>query len=398
MLASYLIPTVETRLAASADEAVAVAEAIGYPVVIKLNSETITHKTDVGGVKLNLRDADAVRAAYTGIETSVAEHAGPGHFLGVTVQPMAKLEGYEIILGSSIDPQFGPVLLFGTGGQLVEVFKDRALGLPPLNSTLARRMMEQTKIYTALKGVRGRPPVDMNALEALMVRFSQLVVEQPWIKEIDINPLLASHEQLIALDARVVLHGNDVTEDTLPRPAIRPYPTQYVQPWTMRDGTSVTVRPIRPEDEPMLVRFHEALSERTVYLRYLKELKLSARVAHERLARLVFIDYNREMALVVVHRDPATGESSIIAVARLSKIQGTDAAEFAIVVADAYQGQGLGRELLQRLLDVGRAEKIGCIQGSILQDNTDMIRLSEDLGFRFTDVPGEPIVRAEVTL
>ena len=398
VLASYLIPTVETRLAASADEAVAVAEAIGYPVVIKLNSETITHKTDVGGVKLNLRDADAVRAAYTGIETSVAEHAGPGHFLGVTVQPMAKLEGYEIILGSSIDPQFGPVLLFGTGGQLVEVFKDRALGLPPLNSTLARRMMEQTKIYTALKGVRGRPPVDMNALEALMVRFSQLVVEQPWIKEIDINPLLASHEQLIALDARVVLHGNDVTEDTLPRPAIRPYPTQYVQPWTMRDGTSVTVRPIRPEDEPMLVRFHEALSERTVYLRYLKELKLSARVAHERLARLVFIDYNREMALVVVHRDPATGESSIIAVARLSKIQGTDAAEFAIVVADAYQGQGLGRELLQRLLDVGRAEKIGCIQGSILQDNTDMIRLSEDLGFRFTDVAGEPIVRAEVTL
>ena len=398
VLASYLIPTVETRLAASADEAVAVAEAIGYPVVIKLNSETITHKTDVGGVKLNLRDADAVRAAYTGIETSVAEHAGPGHFLGVTVQPMAKLEGYELILGSSIDPQFGPVLLFGTGGQLVEVFKDRALGLPPLNSTLARRMMEQTKIYTALKGVRGRPPVDMNALEALMVRFSQLVVEQPWIKEIDINPLLASHEQLIALDARVVLHGNDVTEDTLPRPAIRPYPTQYVQPWTMRDGTSVTVRPIRPEDEPMLVRFHEALSERTVYLRYLKELKLSARVAHERLARLVFIDYNREMALVVVHRDPATGESSGTAVARLSKIQGTDAAEFAIVVADAYQGQGLGRELLQRLLDVGRAEKIGCIQGSILQDNTDMIRLSEDLGFRFTDVAGEPIVRAEVTL
>lgn len=398
VLASYLIPTVETRLAADADAAVAAADSIGYPVVLKLNSETITHKTDVGGVKLNLRDAASVREAYTSIETSVGEKAGPGHFQGVTVQPMAKLEGYEIILGSSIDPQFGPVLLFGTGGQLVEVFKDRALGLPPLNSTLARRMMEQTKIYTALKGVRGRPPVDMIALETLMVRFSQLVVEQPWIKEIDINPLLASHEQLIALDARVVLHGAEMTEDTLPRPAIRPYPTQYVEQWTLRDGTPVTVRPIRPEDEPMLVRFHESLSERTVYLRYLKELKLNQRVAHERLARLVFIDYNREMALVVTHRDPATNESKIIAVGRLSKIHGTDDAEFAIVVADAYQGQGLGRTLLQRLIDVGRTEKISRIQGNILQDNADMLRLSEDLGFRFSDVEGEPIVRAEVTL
>src|SRR5262249_52782148 len=159
-------------------------EQIGYPVALKLYSETITHKTDVGGVELNLTNAVAVQQAYNAIESSVGEKAGPENFLGVSVQPMIKLDGYEIIIGSSLDPQFGPVLLFGSGGQLVEVYKDRALALPPLNTTLARRMMEQTLIFKALKGVRGRRPVDLAALEQLMVHFSQLVVEQKWIKEI----------------------------------------------------------------------------------------------------------------------------------------------------------------------------------------------------------------------
>ncbi|MBI4785925.1 MAG: acetate--CoA ligase family protein, partial [Chloroflexi bacterium] len=193
LLAAYGIPTVETRVARSEDEAIAAAGEIGYPVVLKLYSETITHKTDVGGVQLNLHDEADVRRAYRAIQDSVGQIANLPHaFLGVTVQPMVKLDGYELIVGSSIDPQFGPVLLFGSGGQLVEVFKDRALALPPLNTTLARRMMEQTIIFKALKGVRGRPPVDLAALEQLLVRFSQLVVEQRWIKEIDINPLLAT--------------------------------------------------------------------------------------------------------------------------------------------------------------------------------------------------------------
>ena len=170
---------------------------------------------------------------------------------------MVRLEGYELIIGSSLDSQFGPVLLFGTGGQLVEVFKDSALALPPLNTTLARRMMEQTRIYKALKGVRGRKPVDLDALEKLMVQFSYLVVEQRWIKEIDINPLIASPERLMALDARVVLHGPEVTEDKLPKLAIRPYPTQYVSPFTIKDGTKANIRLIRPEDEPLMIKFHQ---------------------------------------------------------------------------------------------------------------------------------------------
>jgi len=203
VLAAYGIPTLPSVIATSEDDAVAAAESMGYPVVLKLHSETITHKTDVGGVQLNLKNADAVRNAFRAIRDSVTAKVGAEHFGGTNVQPFAKLEGYEVILGSSIDPQFGPVLLFGMGGQLVEVFKDRALALPPLTTTLARRMMEKTRIYTALKGVRGRKPVDLAGLEQLLVRFSQLVVEQPWIKEIDINPLLASPERLLALSRRV---------------------------------------------------------------------------------------------------------------------------------------------------------------------------------------------------
>ena len=234
VLAAYGIPVPETLVAATEEEAVRFAAKIGYPVVLKLHSETVTHKSDVGGVQLNLGDEAAVRAAFAAIRSGSA-----GAFQGVTVQPMVRTRGYELILGSSTDAQFGPVILFGAGGELVEVIQDRALGLPPLNSTLARRLMEQTRIFKALSGVRGRKPVDLEALEQLMVRFSQLVTEQPWIKEIDINPLLVSSEQLIALDARIILHPPTLSESELPKTAIRPYPyairrTVDAQGWRRR--------------------------------------------------------------------------------------------------------------------------------------------------------------------
>jgi acetyltransferase len=292
---------------------------------------------------------------------------------------MISLDGYEIIIGSSADAQFGPVILFGLGGQLVEVFRDRALALPPLNTTLARRLMEQTRIYTALKGVRGRQSVDLAALEELLVRFSQLVVEQPWIKELDINPLLASSERLIALDARVVLHPAETPEEQLPRPCIRPYPVQYASSWKLRDGTEVVIRPIRPEDEPLLVKFHESLSEQTVYLRYFQALKLSQRVAHERLSRMCFIDYSRELALVAEHRD-AQGRPEIIAVGRLTRLP-SGTAEFALLVADRYQRHGLGSELLSRLLSYARDERLREVHGHILRDNTGMQHVVKKLGF-----------------
>jgi acetyltransferase len=395
LLATYGIPVVATTVAVSEAEAVAQADQIGYPVVLKLFSETITHKTDVGGVALNLLDAEAVHLAFRRIQRSVTETAGAENFLGVTVQPMVKLDGYEVIVGSSVDPQFGPVLLFGAGGQLVEVFKDRALGLPPLNTTLARRMVEQTKVHDALLGVRGRKAVDLAALDDLLVRFSHLVVEQPWIKEIDINPLLASPERLLALDARVVVYGQEVTADQLPRLAIRPYPIQWVRPWTLKNGTPVTIRPIRPEDEPLLIKLHQALSERSVYLRYFQPLKLSQRTAHERLTRICFIDYDRETVLVV-ERKQVDGTPEIIAIGRLSKLRGKNDAELAVLVDDRFQHQGMGTELYRRLIAIAREEKLDLVVSTILSENREMIAICEKLGFKLQADMEDGTVRAEL--
>ncbi len=382
LLSLYGIPTVETRIAANEDDAVKIAAQIGFPVVLKVFSETITHKTDVGGVQLNLPDEAAVRSAYRSIKTSVAEKTSPDQFAGVSVQPMAKLEGYELILGSSIDPQFGPVVLFGSGGQLVEVYRDRALALPPLNTTLAQRMMEQTRIFTALKGVRGRKPVNIAALEHLLVRFSQLVVEQPWIAEIDINPLLASPERLLALDARVVLHGPDVTLEQLPKPAIRPYPLQYVSAWKMKNGEDVTIRPIRPEDEPLMVKFHQTLSDRTVYLRYFSSLSLRRRVSHERLLRICFGDYDREIVMVAECRDADAKECRIMAVGRVNRLRAKNHAEVAVLVSDRYQNLGLGTELLRRVLQIAKQENLSQVSAEMMADNVAMQMIVKRLGFR----------------
>ncbi|MFN8465245.1 MAG: bifunctional acetate--CoA ligase family protein/GNAT family N-acetyltransferase [Caldilineaceae bacterium] len=397
IFAAYGIPTVETRLAATPDDAVREAAAIGYPVVVKLNSETITHKTDVKGVQLNLKNEADVRNAYEMIRAAVTERHGAEHFQGVTVQPMAKLDGYELIVGSSVDPQFGPVLLFGTGGTLVEVYKDRALGLPPLNTTLARRMMEQTKIFEALEGVRGRKAVDIEALERLLVRFSQLVVEQRWIKEIDINPLLASPERIIALDARVVLHDPSIKEEDLPQSAIRAYPAHLTGPFTIQTGEEVTIRPIRPEDEPLMASFNRTISPYSIYLRYFHPISPTQLVSHEQLAALCFVDYDREMALVAEMKDEK-GHIQIVGMGQLTKLQGTTDGEFALLVNDKYQRTGLGTELLSRLLDIGRDEKLERVVAEILPENEGMRRVCTKLGFKFSKVPDSNTLYAEIAL
>jgi acetyltransferase len=398
LLDAYGIPVAETRTAASVEEAVEAAEAIGYPVVVKLVSHTITHKSDVGGVRLDLPDDAAVRDAFSGIEAKVSEQHSASDFEGVSVQPMIDRDGYEIILGSTIDPQFGPVLLFGLGGTLVEVFKDRALGLPPLTATLARRMMEGTKIYTALKGVRGQESVDMAGLEQLLVRFSELVVEQPAIAELDINPLLASPQRLLALDARVILHPADVAKADLPHPAIRPYPRQYAKPWTSLTGQDCVIRPIRPEDESLVVDFHGRLSDESVYQRYFTKLGYEQRVAHERLVRVCFSDYDREIALVAEQIDPVTGRARVAGIVRLIRLHNSHTAEFSLIVCDECQGQGLGREMVRRIVEVGRAEGLERIVAEILSANGGMIRICQDLGFEIkADEDGET-VQAELRL
>jgi len=398
VLKAYGIPVVETRLAASEEEAVAAAQAIGFPVVLKLNSLTITHKTDVGGVKLNLANEAAVRDAFCAIQAAVTEKAGAQHFGGVSVQPMVLAEGYELILGSSIDSQFGPVLLFGTGGQLVEVFQDRALALPPLNTTLARRFIEQTKIFRALQGVRGRKPVNLAALEELLVRFSRLVTEQRWIKEIDINPLLASPERLIALDARVVVYGKDTDRSELPRLAIRPYPSRYEKPLALGDGAEIKIRPIRPEDEPLLVDFHNTLSERSVYLRYFHWMKLEQRTEHERLTRMCFIDYDRQMAFVAERNDPINGDRQIVAVGRLVKSHMADEAELAVIVSDGFQRRGIGTGIVRQLVEFARAEKLQRLTAAMLFENRPMQKVFERLGFRIQQGADSESIEAELIL
>jgi acetyltransferase len=289
------------------------------------------------------------------------------------------------------------VLLFGLGGQLVEVFKDRALAIPPLTTTLARRMMEQTKIYTALKGVRGRQSVDMAALERLLVRFGQLITEQPWIKELDINPLVASPEKLLALDARVVVYDKDTPESKLPKLAIRPYPVQYVDMWTAKDGTELTFRPILPEDESLLVELHQVLSDRTVVLRYGHPMLLQDRILHDRLARICHCDYDRDIPLVA-EKTNEDGSRSILAVGRLTKLSGSNNASMTVMVGDPYQGMGIGSELVCRVVDLARRENVDLLTAVLTEDNQSMQHIFKKQGFTFEPASEANLMVAKLDL
>lgn len=406
VLASHGIPVLETRLAKSLEEALDASATIGYPVVLKLHSERITHKSDVGGVWLDLGGPEAVRHAWETMARTIPERCGPEAFAGVSVQAMLPSHGaLELIVGSSLDPQFGPVILFGSGGTLVEVQRDSAVALPPLNTTLARRLMEQTRVFAALAGVRGGPPADQAAIEQLLVRLSQLVLEQPSIREVDINPLLVLPgdpvRPLVALDARIVLQPGDGASCHLPRPAIRPYPTNYIRRMELSDGTEVLIRPIRPEDEALLVAFHGQLSSDSVHLRYFHQMSLRHRTAHERLVRICCTDYDREMALVAEHPAMVDGrggqeERQVLAVARLSRLHGCNDAEFSLLVRDSHQRRGLGTSLLFQLLHIGRQEGIDHVLAEVLPENHGMRQICRKLGFSLRDA-GD-VVEARVDL
>jgi len=258
--------------------------------------------------------------------------------------------------------------------------------------------MEQTRIFAAFRGVRGRAPVDLGALEQLLVRFSRLVVEQPWIQEIDINPLLVSAERIVALDARVIVYGAGVRQQDLPKLAIWPYPVQYVWTFLMKDGTEANVRPIRPEDEPMVVHFHETLSERSVYFRYFHMINLERRIAHERLTRICFIDYDREMALVIERKEPTSGGREILGIGRLTGLREASGPEFAVVVSDQVQRLGLGTELLRRLVEVARGEGATRVTGYIVPENVAMQSVSKKLGFEISYSQQEEVMVAELTI
>ncbi len=300
--------------------------------------------------------------------------------------------GPEFLVASRTDAQFGPVLLFGAGGRDSLAWRDRALALPPLNTTLARRMMEQTSFFRALSeaGSAAAP----GSLEEFLVRFSRLVMEQRWIREMEINPLKLTAEGLSGQNARILLHPPGIGERDLPRPAIRPYPSQYTFEWQTKEGEETLIRPIRPEDEPLIVKFHETLSDLTVYYRYFHPMRLRQRVAHDRLIRICFVDYSREIALVCERKGPGNEGPQILGVGRIIRAPGAEEGEFAVVISDSCQRSGLGTELLRRLIWVAEQEGLDRISGDVLPDNAGMLRVCEKLGFRRQYAHEQGVVKA----
>jgi acetyltransferase len=388
------IPVVKTKTAQNSKEAAELAEVMGYPVVLKLLSKNITHKTEAGGIKLNLNNKEAVMQAFDDIKKSLKRYSPNEIFEGVTVQPMIKLsDGIEAIVGSSTDADFGPVLLFGSGGMLVEVTNDRSLAIPPLTTTLAKRMIEQTNIYKAMLGVRGQKPVDLLALQKLLVNFSNLIAACPEIAESDINPLFVSDSRIIALDARIVLHDiKDVA--SLPKLAIPPYPLQYIKKTKLKDQSLVTIRPIKPEDETLILEFLTDLSDITLKKqRYLEVFKYDELLKRKRLISFCFDDYDHEITLVVEN-----DEKEILAVGRITKFYDENNATFALIVKDSHQGKGIGSILLQQLLKVAKSEKIEKVMVQILNDNIPMQKMCKDLGFTITNQEGKAYILAEKQL
>jgi len=376
-LDAYDIPRVEGALAKSADQAATVALDIGYPVTLKISSQDILHKTDIGGVVTGIDSAQAVRDQYKAIIERAQKAKPDARIDGIYVQKMVSNIDYELILGAKKDKDFGSVILFGMGGISVELLNDVSIGLAPLNQVLARRVMEETNIYRALsKGLRNKKPVDLRLLEEVMVRFSNLIVDFPEIAEMDISPLVAANGKFCVLDARVIIDPNVIDHhQPFPHLVITPYPAKYIVPWKLKDGTEVTLRPVKPEDEPLELEFIRGLSTETSRFRFFQIIR---DLPHDALVRFCNIDYDREMAIIAEKRE---GDRTIeIGVSRLIIDPGKRRGEFAVVVADNYQGRGLGTKLVDMLIEFAREKGLETIYGTVMSENVKMIQLCEKLG------------------
>ncbi|MCS7096108.1 MAG: bifunctional acetate--CoA ligase family protein/GNAT family N-acetyltransferase [Nitrososphaerota archaeon] len=378
ILEFYNIPVVKTLVAKTADEAVGAASRIGYPVAIKVLSPQITHKTDAGGVALDLNSDAEVREAFERVVKRAKEYDPEAEVLGVTVQRMIKGQGYEVMVGAKKDPIFGPVILFGMGGLAVELYRDYAVGLPPLNQTLARRLIEETKAYHMLKGYRNLPPANIKLLEELLVRFSQLLVDFPQIKEIDINPLWINDREAYVLDARIVVDKDLVFKNLDPHQhlVISPYPKKYETLWRMRDGRHVLLRPIKPEDEPLWLEMFQNFSEESIRFRFFQIIKDTP---HEVRVRYCNIDYDRETAIVAELNEG--GSRKILGVVRISLESDGKRGEIAFIVADPWQGLGLGTKMVDYAIEVARDMGVETLYAIILPDNSKAINLLKNMGF-----------------
>ncbi|MEJ2090979.1 MAG: bifunctional acetate--CoA ligase family protein/GNAT family N-acetyltransferase [Syntrophobacterales bacterium] len=391
ILAAYGIPVTPTISASTSQAAARSANHLGYPVVMKIHSPQITHKTDVGGVKVGLTQEDEVKAAFDDMTAAARSQAPEAQILGVTLQPLVKPVDFELILGAKKDPQFGPLILFGLGGTYAEVLKDVAVELPPLNLMLAERLLQRTQVYRLLSGYRRLPAADLEKLEEIIMRLAQLVTDFPEIVELDINPLFITRGQPLAGDARMVVEESPVVA---PRHLIiAPYPNQYVSDWMLEDGTPVKLRPMRPEDEPLVADFLAVCSDETIYFRYFRRIK---RWTHDMLIRFTQNDYDREIGIMAVGAPP--GPEVMMGVSRLVTTPDRGEAEFAIIVADAWHGRGLGSKLIQRLIEVARDMGVKKLWGAVLSENHPMLALAQKHGFTLKkDAEGET-VHLEMTL
>ena len=389
-LESYEIPVTKPQAARTADEAAEVARHIGYPVVLKIHSPQITHKTDVGGVVLNLGSDDAVREAFEQITGQAKAKRPDADIIGVTVQKMVTYpNSFELIMGTKKDPIFGPVIMVGMGGVAAEVFRDRALGLPPLNEALARRMLESLKSWPLLQGYRGKPGANIDRLIEIIMRFSYLVADYPEIRELDINPLLVTSDDVVALDARVVVDRDMVVRTVRPYShlAIQPYPEEYVTERTLKDGTPVILRPIKPEDEPM---WHDLLGSCSTQSLWFRFSYLFKQTTHEMASRYCFIDYDRELGVVAEVEEE--GQRKLIGVGRLVADADHHAAEYAVIVTDRWHGHGLGGLLTDYCLEVAQPWGVKRVVAEVSRENSRMLATFRNRGFEMNDTEQDVVL------
>jgi acetyltransferase len=391
LLEIYKIPTIETLVAKTPEEAVTAASKLGYPVVLKALSPQITHKSKAEGIVLNVWSSAQVKASLKELAKRVRNYKPEAEFQGVVIQPMIPKKRCELLIGSKKDPHFGSVIVFGMGGTTAEFLKDVSIGFPPLNQVLARRLMEKTAIYKLLES--NGYSVNAKLLEEILVKFSQLVMDFPEIKEIDINPIIVSEGDAVAVDARVVIDTETILQKTLPHKhlVVAPYPKKYVTRWKLKNRKFVVLRPIKPEDETLVYNLFQSFSEETMRFRFFQAIK---DMSHETLTRYCNIDYDREIAIVAEEKKD---KRRIIGVSRLILEPGRKCGEFAVVVGDEWQGLGLGSKLVDYVIKIGKDMGLKTIGGDILSRNLKMTRLCTEKGFKIEPVD-EDTVRAVMKL
>lgn len=383
-LVNYGIPATVPFITRDVAEALTAAREIGYPVVMKVVSEQISHKSDVGGVVPGISSDEQLREAYESMIIEVGRRAPQAAIEGVAIQKLVQRVDYELILGSKRDKDFGSVILFGMGGITAELIRDFSIGLPPLNRTLAKRLMEETKAYRLIQGYRGKRPADLAELEEIIVNFSNLIVDFPEILEIDINPLAISDGRPYALDARIILDTDSIGyKEQYPHLLITPYPIRYVTTWKLKDGTEVLLRPIKPEDEPLERELLSSLSDETLRTRFFSIIR---DISHEWLVLFCNIDYDRHLAIVAEIKE--NGARKIMAVGRIIIDPDSNSGEIAVLVHDRFQRKGLGYKLMEVLIERAKEKGLEHVYGEVLTDNQKMLSLSRKAGFELKWLPG----------